>query len=364
MLHLTAIDSGFGDSLRQKASLFVAITILASAGTLPLRASAESIATKLERARGVRARAVITLRRAEHRLDELMAGYRDAQLKLEDVSKQVLAAYEAKVAAELQLRAAQGALDREASQAYQAGPGFAMEAILGMAHMGDLAAAEEFATRAFQVGAETVRRVQDLRVSLQIATETLSRRQSALSTTVKRLADLSSEMQHEVATARAAARAAGRVVRRLEQQKQALELAQAAVRAQLAQLAQSQRYASLMQRLALLGPNQGRGCDIPSTLRDTGQRMSGLASWYGDDTITATGDPFDPNLFTAANKELPLNVYIRVHYNGNCAILLVNDRGPYGYGRVFDLSEGAATYLGYHEAGVVWVTADVLVPSS
>jgi rare lipoprotein A len=119
-----------------------------------------------------------------------------------------------------------------------------------------------------------------------------------------------------------------------------------------------------MQRLALLGPNQGRGCDIPPTLRDTGQRIAGTASWYGDDTITATGDPFDPNLFTAANKELPLNVYIRVHYNGRCAILLVNDRGPYGYGRVFDLSEGAATYLGYWSAGVVWVTADVLVPSN
>ena len=207
------------------------------------------------------------------------------------------------------------------------------------------------------LGAETLQQVENLRVSLEAATETLSKRQTELATTVQRLADLSSRMQGELTGARAAARAAGVAVRRLEGQERALELARAAVSRQLTSLVQSQRYASLMQRLALLGPNQGRGCDFPSTLRDTGQRMSGPASWYNTGSITATGDPFDPSLFTAANKELPLNSYIRVHYNGNCAILLVNDHGPYGYGRVFDLSEAAASYLGYHETGVVWVTA-------
>jgi Lytic transglycolase len=348
----------------RKASLLLALTLLASAGTMPLRASADSIGTRLDRARQERARAVATLHRAERRLDALMASYRNAQLALADVSKQVLAAYQGKFAAEREYRGAQAALDVEASQVYRAGPGMALEAVLGTSSMGDLAAAEEFAQRAFQVGAETVQEVENLRVSLEVATEVLSKRESALTGAVQRLSDLASEMRTEVAEARTIARAAGIVVRRLEQQQRAIELAQAAVREQIAELLQSQRYASLMQRLSLLGPNQGRGCDIPSTLRDTGQRVSGLASWYGDDYITATGDPFNPNLFTAANKELPLNVYIRVHYAGKCAILLVNDRGPYGYGRVFDLSEGAATYLGYHEAGVVWVDADILVPAS
>jgi rare lipoprotein A len=304
------------------------------------------------------------LHKVERRLDALMTSYREAQLGLEDVSKQVMVAYQTKFAAEREYRDAQAALDLEASQVYRAGPGLALEAVLGTSSMADLAAAEEFAQRAFHVGVETVQQVENLRVSMELATEVLSKRQTELTGAVQRLAGLSSQMKTQVAEARTAARAAGVVVRRLEAQQRAIELAQAAVREQLAELIQSQRYASLMQRLALLGPNQGRGCDIPPTLRDTGQRMSGTASWYGDDYITATGDPFNPNLFTAANKELPLNVYIRVHYAGKCAILLVNDRGPYGYGRVFDLSEGAATYLGYHEAGVVWVTADVLVPSS
>ena len=52
-----------------------------------------------------------------------------------------------------------------------------------------------------------------------------------------------------------------------------------------------------------------------------------------------------------------------MHYKDRCAIVLVNDRGPYGYGRSFDLSEGAADYLGYIRAGVVFVTADLLVPA-
>jgi rare lipoprotein A (peptidoglycan hydrolase) len=51
-----------------------------------------------------------------------------------------------------------------------------------------------------------------------------------------------------------------------------------------------------------------------------------------------------------------------VSYGGSCAIVLVNDRGPYGrLERVIDLSEAAAKYLG---VGVSWVRAEVLVPTS
>ena len=40
--------------------------------------------------------------------------------------------------------------------------------------------------------------------------------------------------------------------------------------------------------------------------------------------------------------------------------MLVNDRGPYAAGRVLDLSQAAAEYLG---VGRNYVTADVLAPS-
>src|SRR5438105_1581690 len=50
------------------------------------------------------------------------------------------------------------------------------------------------------------------------------------------------------------------------------------------------------QLLALLGPDGGRTCTIPSGLKDTGQQISGDASWYGWDFAgqsTASGATFD-----------------------------------------------------------------------
>jgi len=45
-----------------------------------------------------------------------------------------------------------------------------------------------------------------------------------------------------------------------------------------------------------------------------------------------------------------------------CAIVLVNDRGPYGHlERVLDLSMAAGQYLG---VGVTWMNAEILLPAS
>jgi hypothetical protein len=85
--------------------------------------------------------------------------------------------------------------------------------------------------------------------------------------------------------------------------------------------------------LALLGPTGGRTCDTPEGLAPTGEVFDGYASWYGWEfggQPTATGAIFDPRLFTAANRSLPFGTFLRVSYGGRCAIVLVNDRGPYG----------------------------------
>jgi hypothetical protein len=117
--------------------------------------------------------------------------------------------------------------------------------------------------------------------------------------------------------------------------------------------------------LALLGPTGGRTCDTPEGLAPTGEVFDGYASWYGWEfggQPTATGAIFDPRLFTAANRSLPFGTFLRVSYEGKCAIVLVNDRGPYGrLERVIDLSQAAAEYLG---VGVSWVHAEILVPTS
>jgi hypothetical protein len=117
--------------------------------------------------------------------------------------------------------------------------------------------------------------------------------------------------------------------------------------------------------LALLGPTGGRTCDTPEGLVATGEGFSGYSTWYGWEfggNPTATGAPFDPTLFTAANRWLPFGTFLRVRHGDRCAIVLVNDRGPYGHlERVIDLSMAAGQYLG---VGVTWVDAEILVPEA
>jgi hypothetical protein len=153
----------------------------------------------------------------------------------------------------------------------------------------------------------------------------------------------------------------GLIVQRLEDQQRAIDEA-AAAQTGLGALGLGATGADQTALLALLGPTGGRTCTTPPGLVDTGERFSGNASWYGWDfagQTTANGAIFDPRLFTAANRWLPFGTFLKVHHAGRCAIVLVNDRGPYVDDRVLDLSMAAAQYLG---VGVSAITADVLVP--
>jgi len=71
--------------------------------------------------------------------------------------------------------------------------------------------------------------------------------------------------------------------------------------------------------------------------------------------MTASGDAFDANAFTAAHRTLPFGTQLTVSYRGRSAQVVVNDRGPYTGGRDLDLSQGAAEYLGLTSAGVDYV---------
>ncbi|MEJ7819226.1 MAG: septal ring lytic transglycosylase RlpA family protein, partial [Rubrobacteraceae bacterium] len=44
---------------------------------------------------------------------------------------------------------------------------------------------------------------------------------------------------------------------------------------------------------------------------------------------TATGEPFEPEGYTAAHKSLPLGTKLEVGYGGESVRVVVNDRGPY-----------------------------------
>jgi rare lipoprotein A len=104
------------------------------------------------------------------------------------------------------------------------------------------------------------------------------------------------------------------------------------------------------------------------SLRDTGDSISGLASWYGPyfhGRETATGEIFDQNELTAAHPSLPFGTYLRVTnlVNGKSVVVRVNDRGPYFDNRVLDLSNRAARCIHSEDKGVVPIEAVIMQPT-
>lgn len=77
----------------------------------------------------------------------------------------------------------------------------------------------------------------------------------------------------------------------------------------------------------------------------------GFASWYGDELRgrpTASGEPFNPDAYTAAHPTLPLQSHVEVTAldTGRTILVRINDRGPYHKGRIIDVSFAAARALG------------------
>jgi rare lipoprotein A len=89
---------------------------------------------------------------------------------------------------------------------------------------------------------------------------------------------------------------------------------------------------------------------------------SGLASFYWQDQMTASGERFDRRAMTAAHKTLPMGTRVRVTHlaSGRSVVVRINDRGPFKAGRVIDLSEAAAEALNMTRAGLAQVTLDVV----
>ena len=92
----------------------------------------------------------------------------------------------------------------------------------------------------------------------------------------------------------------------------------------------------------------------------------GEASWYGTwhhGRPTASGAPFDERTLTAAHPTLPLGTRATVTNlaTGASVDVVVNDRGPYVYGRDIDLSRAAAEAIGVVRAGSAAVRIEVVV---
>src|SRR5262245_17651007 len=101
----------------------------------------------------------------------------------------------------------------------------------------------------------------------------------------------------------------------------------------------------------------------PPTLRETG-----LASWYGPQfhgRRTASGEVFNQDKFTAAHPTLPWGSKVKVTNltNGKSVDVRINDRGPYGKGRIIDVSRAAARALDMVGQGLATVQIELLSDS-
>ncbi|WP_246557126.1 septal ring lytic transglycosylase RlpA family protein [Bradyrhizobium liaoningense] len=90
--------------------------------------------------------------------------------------------------------------------------------------------------------------------------------------------------------------------------------------------------------------------------------LFGLASFYSEDVMTASGERFNKHAMHAAHPSLPFGTRLRVTnvLNGKSVVVRVNDRGPFVRGRIIDLTLAAAEAIGMIKRGIVNVTLDIV----
>jgi len=75
---------------------------------------------------------------------------------------------------------------------------------------------------------------------------------------------------------------------------------------------------------------------VASWYQDAGQTASGWHAWYG-----------------VANRYLRFGTRVLFRYRGRTVIAVVDDRGPYVYGRTWDLNQNTAGALGMWSVATV-----------
>jgi rare lipoprotein A len=85
----------------------------------------------------------------------------------------------------------------------------------------------------------------------------------------------------------------------------------------------------------------------------------GMASFYGHG-VTASGEVTGPRMLTAAHRTLPFGTMVMITNvrNGRTVTVRIVDRGPFGRGRIIDLSRAAAVELDMINSGTTRVSVD------
>jgi rare lipoprotein A len=84
---------------------------------------------------------------------------------------------------------------------------------------------------------------------------------------------------------------------------------------------------------------------------------TGRAAFYSGDR-TASGERTGPSGLTAAHRTLPFGTMVLVTSvrNGRTVVVRITDRGPYGRGRIIDVSRAAARELDMIGSGTAMVS--------
>ncbi|WP_152220638.1 septal ring lytic transglycosylase RlpA family protein [Pseudomonas sp. SCB32] len=121
----------------------------------------------------------------------------------------------------------------------------------------------------------------------------------------------------------------------------------------------------LLAGLALLAGCSTSSYNSDSEVSGRGYRAEGTASYYGKahhGKRTASGERFNQNTLTAAHRTLAFGTRVKVTNleNGRSVVVRINDRGPFGRGRIIDVSKAAAEQLNMLRSGTARVRLEGL----
>ena len=103
----------------------------------------------------------------------------------------------------------------------------------------------------------------------------------------------------------------------------------------------------------------------PEPVREPIYYEIGKASFYADtfqSRKTASGERYNRKAKTAAHKQLPFGTKVKVtnKQNKKSVIVTINDRGPFGGGRIIDLSRFAFSRIGNTRDGILDVEIQII----
>jgi len=119
----------------------------------------------------------------------------------------------------------------------------------------------------------------------------------------------------------------------------------------------TRRNGSWPARVRLAG--SGAGTSVRRSLGALDVYREANASWYGPGLYggrLACGGTLTPGTLGVANKSLPCGTKVTLRYHGRSVRVPVIDRGPYVWGREYDLTAATSARLGFRGHGFVLTT--------